>query len=202
MKCPECGEPIGPTWKLCLSCGTKITAPTNPPISISDSVVKELHQTQQFDNREEGGANVGGDTSVRRGLKWYWTAGIGALFVIGITITLVITQNPKSNPQPWESFTVTSIIASPYRVIIATNTTSSNLTISALLSSNVTASGGLKVVTDNLTFQSSNENIATINSGGQITGKAAGSATINVSYTYGNITKSITVPVTVANPPR
>jgi hypothetical protein len=50
-------------------------------------------------------------------------------------------------------------------------------------------------------YQSSNNNIATVNESGLIDPKLAGSATITVSYTEDGITKEDKVSVTVTNPP-
>jgi uncharacterized protein YjdB len=61
------------------------------------------------------------------------------------------------------------------------------------------ASVDIKVedVTATSTYNSDNGKIAAITAGGLITGVAAGTATITVSYTRDKVTKTATVPVTV-----
>ena len=106
---------------------------------------------------------------------------------------------------PWQTFELSSIAASPYRVNIPVNGPS-NITIndifSKISSGNITsASGGLKVVTSNVTFKSSNEAIVAVNGSGLARGISAGSANISVSYTDHNITKTTDIPVTITAPP-
>ena len=106
---------------------------------------------------------------------------------------------------PWESFELSSIAAQPYRVNIPVNGTS-NLTINAVYSKissgNITTgSGGIRVITSNVSFKSSNEAVATVNGSGLVRGITAGSANISISYTDGNITKTSEIPVTITVPP-
>jgi uncharacterized protein YjdB len=83
-----------------------------------------------------------------------------------------------------------SITASPNTVSLA---------VKATQSLKITASVDIKVedVTATSTYKSDNGKIAAITAGGLITGVAAGTATITVSYTRDKVTKTATVPVTV-----
>jgi len=54
-------------------------------------------------------------------------------------------------------------------------------------------------VTDQATYASDNEAVATVNASGLVTAVAKGSANINISYTEDTVTKTTSVPVTVAN---
>ncbi len=92
------------------------------------------------------------------------------------------------------------LTASPYKVSIPAGVTSDNLTINALFSQNGSASGGLQRITSNLSFVSSNPAIATVSSGGQITGVSGGAANVTVSYSYRGETKTVVVPVTITMP--
>lgn len=94
-KCVTCGKPIDPTWNVCPSCGIQIrklrlcpgcnreleenwkscpyceaviVETIGPPVSIKDSVVKELHQTQQTNVHEAKGATVGGSININVGM--------------------------------------------------------------------------------------------------------------------------------------
>jgi hypothetical protein len=58
-KCPHCGAAFASAVKFCPECGKAPTA-TLPSTTITDSVVKEFHQSQQVDNRHAAGANIGG----------------------------------------------------------------------------------------------------------------------------------------------
>lgn len=127
---------------------------------------------------------------------------VKTLVIVTLVASLaVVSAGCKAPPASWESMNVTSIMSSPYRVTVAVNATTSNLTISAIYSGvgagNLGGSGGLKTVTTNLTFLSSDDNIATVTPGGQVRGIAVGSADVTVSYTEGNVTKTVVVPVTV-----
>ncbi len=129
---------------------------------------------------------------------------IAVIVTIG-SLLIVAAAGCKKVVAPWESMALSSIAASPYRVNIPVDGTS-NLTINAIFSKissgNITtASGGLRVVTSNVTFKSSNEAIVTVNGSGLARGVAAGSANISASYTDGNITKTTDIPVTVTAPP-
>lgn len=125
-----------------------------------------------------------------------------------VTLVSLLVMAPagcKKPPAPWESMAVSSIASDPVRVNIPVNETS-QLTINAIFSKisygNITTgSGGLRVVTNNLTFQSSNETIATVNNSGLVRGIAAGTTTIKVTYTGGNETKTTDVAVTITAPP-
>ncbi len=123
---------------------------------------------------------------------------IVAVVIIGPNIGKTVSQADKMSTS--SSYNLSMINADPYRVNNLTVRSTANLTISAMYTQNGSASGGLKVVTNNLTFESLNPNIATVSPGGQITGVAAGSTSVNVTYTYHNVTKSVIVPVTVTAP--
>jgi uncharacterized protein YjdB len=84
-----------------------------------------------------------------------------------------------------------SIIASPNNISLAVNATQ-QLTITATYTN-----GSLKNVTVPSTYKSSNEKIATVTKTGLVKGIAKGSASITVSYSEGNVTKTVMVPVTV-----
>jgi PBP1b-binding outer membrane lipoprotein LpoB len=56
-----------------------------------------------------------------------------------------------------------------------------------------------QVVTARCDFTSDNPGIAQVTIGGLVSGAVLGSATITVSYTENNVTKTVTVPVTVAS---
>lgn len=130
---------------------------------------------------------------------------ITVLLVAFMALVIAVSAGCNKAATPWESMELTSIIASPYRVSIPVSATFSNLSISAIHSKagtgNLTASGGLKVVTNNLTYKSSDENIAVVSAGGQITGVAVGTTNITVTYAEGNMTKSTVVPVTITAAP-
>jgi len=52
-------------WKSCPYCGKAIIESSQPSVSIKDSVVKELHQTQETSVHEASGANVGGSIYIK-----------------------------------------------------------------------------------------------------------------------------------------
>ena len=94
----------------------------------------------------------------------------------------------------------------PQRVLqsIAASPTPVNLNIGATKQLTITAwytDGATANVTNGATYTSSNTSVATVSSYGLITAKAAGSATITVSYTEGGATRQATVSVTVATTP-
>lgn len=127
-----------------------------------------------------------------------------AAIVTLISLLVVVSVGCKKAPALWESMALSSIVSDPIRVNIPVNATS-NITISAMYSKIsagdiTTGSGGFKVVTNNITFKSSNESIVTVNRGLAL-GKTAGAASINVSYTEGNITKTTVIPVNITAPP-
>ena len=127
-----------------------------------------------------------------------------AAIVALVSLLVVVSAGCKKVPALWESMALSSIVSDPIRVNIPVNATS-NLTISAMYSKIsagdiTTGSGGFKVVTNNLTFKSSNEAIAVVN-GGLVRGITAGSGNISVSYSEGNITKKTDVPFTITAPP-
>ena len=91
MKYPNCRKELQPNWRTCPSCGTEIFQPLKcpgcnrtlkaarkscpycggviirskvPSVSIKDSVVKELNQTQEANVHEAKGANVGGNINI------------------------------------------------------------------------------------------------------------------------------------------
>lgn len=128
-----------------------------------------------------------------------------AVIVTLVSLLGVASAGCKKPPVPWESMALSAIVSDPIRVNIPVNATS-NLTISAMYSKisagEITSgSGGFKVVTSNVTFKSSNASIVTVNRSGLARGVAAGSTNISVSYTYGNITKTTDIPVTITAPP-
>ena len=58
--CPACGKELDSAWKVCPFCEGDGKAGGPSSTNISDSVVKELHQTQHTDARQAGGASIGG----------------------------------------------------------------------------------------------------------------------------------------------
>jgi uncharacterized protein YjdB len=88
-------------------------------------------------------------------------------------------------------------MASPSTTSLAANTTR-QLNISAVY---VKGSGGsIKDVTDNSTYESSDSTITIVSKEGILTGIAAGSVNITVSFTHGEETRTIEIPVTVRPP--
>jgi len=93
--------------------------------------------------------------------------------------------------------TLDRIMASPSTTSLAANTTR-QLNISAVY---VKGSGGsIKDVTDNSTYESSDSTITIVSKEGILTGIAAGSVNITVSFTHGEETRTIEIPVTVRPP--
>jgi|TARA_B100001971_G_C17726279_1_gene303695 YbbR domain-containing protein len=89
------------------------------------------------------------------------------------------------------------IMASPSTTSLSVNTTR-QLNISAVY---VKGSGGsIKDVTDNSTYESSDSTITIVSKEGILTGIAAGSVNITVSFTHGEETRTIEIPVTVRPP--
>lgn len=124
------------------------------------------------------------------------------IFIAAITgLLTLVSAGCGQKAQAWESYNLTNIMASPYRVSLPVNATSSNLIINAVHSQNGTASGGMKPVTNNLTFKSANEQVAVVNSAGQITGVSPGTTIVTASYTEGNVTKMCDIPVTITGVP-
>ncbi|HJM36428.1 MAG: Ig-like domain-containing protein [Dehalococcoidales bacterium] len=93
--------------------------------------------------------------------------------------------------------TLDRIMASPSTTSLAANTTR-QLNISAVY---VKGSGGImKDVTDNSTYESSDSTITVVSKEGILTGIAPGSANITVSFTDGEETRTIEIPITVRPP--
>ena len=93
--------------------------------------------------------------------------------------------------------TLDRIMASPSTTSLSVNTTR-QLNISAVY---VKGSGGsIKDVTDNSTYESSDSTITIVSKEGILTGIAAGSVNITVSFTHGEETRTIEIPVTVRPP--
>jgi len=90
-----------------------------------------------------------------------------------------------------EAVALESIAASPESVSLDVDETQ-QLTVTATYSDASTAD-----VTAEASYESSDTSVATVSTGGLITGVAEGSATVTVSYTEDEITKTTTVPVTV-----
>jgi hypothetical protein len=111
------------------------------------------------------------------------------------------SQSTAQSDKQFAAMNLTSIMAYPVRISIAVNVTSSNLTINAIHSQNGSSNGAMKAVTNNLTFVSRNENVAVVNSAGQVTGVSAGTTNVTVSYTEGKVTRTVEVPVTITAPP-
>ena len=93
--------------------------------------------------------------------------------------------------------TLDRIMASPSTTSLAANTTRQR-NISAVY---VKGSGGImKDVTDNSTYESSDSTITVVSKEGILTGIAPGSANITVSFTDGEETRTIEIPITVRPP--
>ena len=120
--------------------------------------------------------------------------------VVLVFLLVVVSEGCGKNSAPWESMTLSSISVLPFRVNLAVNN-SSNLTIDATYSKvgtgNFTGSGISKTITTNLTYQSSNNTVVSVNRSGVVRGIAVGTANVTVSYTEGNVTARVVVPVTV-----
>ncbi len=84
-----------------------------------------------------------------------------------------------------------SITASPVSVSLAAKGTQ-QLKITATIDTKT------EDVTTTCTYKSSDAKVATISAGGLVTGVAAGSAKITVSYTKDKVTKTVEISVTVA----
>jgi hypothetical protein len=65
--CPGCKRELEGSWKSCPYCGVVIIESVGPSVSIKDSVVKEVHQTQQTEIHEAKGATVGGNININVG---------------------------------------------------------------------------------------------------------------------------------------
>ena len=100
--------------------------------------------------------------------------------------TCTITVNP-------EGLTLTGITVVPATTSIAAGSTT-NLVVTATFSD-----GSTSTVTSSAHYQSNSTAVATVSSG-VVTGVAAGSSTITVSYTYNGVTKTDTCTVTVTAP--
>ena len=125
-------------------------------------------------------------------------AGLLAFAIIG---GRAIGEPASQSNKQLESMSLTSIMSVPARVSLPVNSISFNLSISAIYSQNGTSSGVAKSVTKNLSFKSNNESIATVNTGGMITGITSGTTFVTVSYAEGGITQTVDVRVTVTPPP-
>lgn len=126
---------------------------------------------------------------------------LGILTTVVLVASLVVASaGCKASPDPWESMTLSFISVEHNKISVAVDA-SANLTINAIYSTaglnNLPGNGGLRDVTANSTFLSKDDNIATVTSGGQVRGIVVGSTSVTVSYTEGNVTKTVVVPVTV-----
>ena len=117
---------------------------------------------------------------------------IGAVVVFGGSVGEPVSQSDKL----YAAANLTMITVSPYRVSIPVNATSSTLIVNAIHTQNG-SSGAMKVVTNNVTFISRNDQVAVVNLVGQITGVSPGTTNVTVSYTENNVTKTAEVPVTI-----
>ncbi len=123
---------------------------------------------------------------------------IVALVVAAVFGVRVISHPADSSSEPqFASMNLSSIMASPNKLSVEVNQTS-GLIVYGVFTQNGSSNGAMKVVTNNLSFVSSNVQVATVNSSlGRITGVSVGTTTITVSYTEGSVTKKLAVPVTV-----
>lgn len=117
---------------------------------------------------------------------------VAAVILFGGNVGKPISQSEKL----FASSNLTMITVSPYRVSIPVNATASTLVVNAVRTQNG-SSGAMKIVTNNLTFTSNNEQVAVVNSAGQITGVSPGTTNVIVSYSENNVTKTAEVPVTI-----
>jgi len=111
---------------------------------------------------------------------------LGAVFVIALLGATVMGCATTGQ--------LKSIASLPSTISLAINA-SNQLTITA-----TDTKGKTETVTTKCTYISTNQTIATVSTGGLVTGVAAGSGNVSVSYTKDTITKTITVPVIVASP--
>ena len=112
---------------------------------------------------------------------------IVALLGIVLIITLLSTTTVGCTAA------LQSIAASPSKISLAVSGTQ-QLAVTTTDTKGKTAS-----VTTTSTYKSSDVKVATVSTGGLVTGVAAGSVNITVSYTKGKVTKTATVAVTVAS---
>jgi uncharacterized protein YjdB len=59
------------------------------------------------------------------------------------------------------------------------------------------ADGSTQTVTYKCTYKSDDEKVATVSTGGLVTGVSQGAANITASYTAGGVTQTVVVPVDV-----
>jgi|TARA_Y100000294_G_scaffold71667_1_gene67876 uncharacterized protein YjdB len=127
-------------------------------------------------------------------LRTLATTGLISLLLV---MSVGCTSSTTSTSPDEVGATLDRIMASPSTTSLAANTTR-QLNISAVY---VKGSGGvMKDVTDNSTYESSDSTITVVSKEGILTGIAAGSANITVSFTDGEETRTIEIPVTVRPP--
>ena len=98
--------------------------------------------------------------------------------------------------------TVSEIVLTSIEIIPSTMTLAEEVSnvlnlISLIVTANYDYGPSKNIALRNCTYESSNTNIADVGHTGVISGIFNGSATITVSYTEGNVTKSDTIDVTV-----
>lgn len=98
--------------------------------------------------------------------------------------------NDGTNPPPPQA-TLGSIVATPTTLNLAAGQRTT-LTMQALNTSNQPIANASGYV-----FTSNGTTVASVSSGGEVTGLTAGAATITASLTLGSVTKTVDVPVTV-----
>ena len=123
---------------------------------------------------------------------------LAATGLISLLLVMSVGCTSSSSTSPDEvAALLDRIMASPSTTSLSVNTTR-QLNISAVY---VKGSGGsIKDVTDNSTYESSDSTITIVSKEGILTGIAAGSVNITVSFTHGEETRTIEIPVTVRPP--
>ena len=239
MFCRNCGKDIVGTPKVCANCGSHpvnatsfcrycggITSDQDVMCQKCGSAIRTFTKA----GKASGKAEQGWSTKAKRRLI------VAALIFVVVYAVLALPTRIVLKPLQsalsdfvlstigYTSIPLHSLSVKPYNIPMpvynqgqdniarfAVNQTQ-QLTINAeYMKTTSTGSGTTKVVTNNCTFQSSNEQIATVTSAGLVQGVAPGTANIKVSYTAipGSadflsaskgklpITITISVPVTV-----
>ena len=98
--------------------------------------------------------------------------------------------------------TVSEVILTSIEVLPSTmSLTVGNSKYITSITANYDSGASKNIALSACSYESSNTNVATVNINGRISGNSAGSATIKVTYTEGDVTKSDTINVTVTSPP-
>ena len=239
MFCRNCGKDIVGTPKVCANCGSHpinatsfcrycggITSDQDVMCQQCGSSIRTFTKA----GKASGKAGQGWSAKTKRRLI------VAAVIFVVVYAVLALPARTVLKPLQsalsdfvlstigYRSIPLHSISVKPYNIpmpvynqgqdniaIFAVNKTQQLTIYAEYVKNTSTGSGITKVVTNNCTFQSSNEQVATVTSAGLVQGVARGTANINVSYTAipGSadlfsaskgkipITLTISVPVTV-----